>query len=144
MTTEHLHRKEVMKRCAGIACWMLLALALIAGCGPSLVRVQGRVTLDGTALDNGVISFRPSGNTAGPAGGAEIKDGHYQLATGLIPGTYAVEIRAWRTTGKRVQGPAGETDERVSIIPDRYFGESTSLQAEVTPDGKAVDFDLAK
>jgi hypothetical protein len=122
-----------------------LAAVLLLGCGGAgLVEVRGRVLLDGAPLASGLIGFRPIEGTTGPTAGAEIKDGAYQVPNGLAPGTYAVEIRSWQKTGKQVMGPVGKTDEKVNILPQRYWGEATKLRARLEPGMSSVDFELNK
>jgi hypothetical protein len=122
-----------------------LAAVLLLGCGGAgLVNVHGRVLLDGAPLESGLINFRPIEGTTGPAGGADIKDGVYQVPNGLAPGTYAVEIRSWQKTGKQVIGPVGKTDEKVNILPQDYWGEATKLRALLKPGIGSVDFELKK
>ena len=42
------------------AALLLLLVPLVAGCGGGTPTVQGEVTLDGTALDDGLITFVPA------------------------------------------------------------------------------------
>jgi hypothetical protein len=124
---------------------VFLAVVLVSGCGGAgLVTVHGRVLLDGALLESGMISFRPIQGTTGPTAGAEIKDGAYQVPNDLAPGTYAVEIRSWQETGKLVMGPAGQTDEKVNILPQQYWGEATKLRARLELGSGSVDFELKK
>src|SRR5262245_27993493 len=102
-------------------CILCLVAIVCTGCGsPNEVKVRGRVTFDSGPLESGVISFAPVQGTTGPAVGGEIRNGQYDLARPIAPGAYAVEIRSWQKTGKRVRGPYGETDEQLNIIPARY------------------------
>jgi hypothetical protein len=124
---------------------VFLAVVLVPSCGGAgLVKVHGRVLLEGAQLESGLISFRPIEGTTGPTAGAEIKDGAYQVLNGLAPGTYAVEIRSWQKTGKLVMGPVGQTDEKVNILPQQYWGEATKLRARLELGSGSVDFELKK
>jgi hypothetical protein len=126
--------------------WACLFL-LLAGCGGDGVpraAVSGNVTLDGQPLEEGVILFTPLGK--GPSAGGDIKQGKYQLPQdkGPGPGSYRVEIRAYRATGETVRDEASGTVEevKVSIIPPRYNNQST-LAIEVKPAGpNEFDFEL--
>lgn len=119
-------------------------VALLAcGCGAKTGDVQGRVSLDAQPVADGVISFQPEKETAGPSVGDRIVDGQYELK-GVLPGTYRVEIRSWVTNDKTVNGPFGPTKERVNVIPKRYWGEATQLRAEVRPGSSAIDFEMIK
>ena len=78
----------------------VLALVLLAGgCGNGgkLCGVQGNVSLAGTPLEQGTITFYPtSPESQVPAGGALIQDGKFAIAAdqGLEPGKYKVTISA--------------------------------------------------
>jgi hypothetical protein len=103
----------------------LACIALQAGCNPTPVSVRGRIDLDGKPLSEAVILFVPKEAGRKKTGG-EIVDGAYELpaVTGLLPGTYRVEIvdnppldspeahrRAPGTPSKRRRFPAGYSDD---------------------------------
>jgi len=70
---------------------LLLALVVcLAGCGRRPPVVQGEVTLNGKALEEGYITFFPTEGVQSP-GKCEIKDGRYVIAT-LTPGDKRVLI----------------------------------------------------
>ncbi|MFO0891667.1 MAG: hypothetical protein U0790_21300 [Isosphaeraceae bacterium] len=127
-----------------------LAVALASGCvgeeGPLRLPVTGRVTLDGTPLPSGTVTFHPGGK--GPAASAGISEGSFAIgrSEGLAPGTYKVEIVSVQETGKRVTSPDDPTatiDEVRNLIPVRYNRESR-IQAEVKPAGEnSYQFDLS-
>ena len=105
------------------ACLLGAVLALACGCGGGLAGIQGTVTLDGTLIETGRISFVPIEGTAGSGGRAQIVKGHYSIdsAGGPSPGVYRIEILAPRKTGKK--RPAGSpappgtmVDEEVEAI----------------------------
>jgi hypothetical protein len=121
-----------------------LAAVLVSGCGDGLIIVRGQVLFDNVPLENGSINFRPTEGTTGPTAGANIKDGAYQVPNGLARGTYAVEIRSWRKTGKQVASPVGTIEETVNAIPAFYWGEATTLRAHLQPGSGSVDFKLEK
>jgi hypothetical protein len=121
------------------------AVALAAaGCGNGLVAVAGTVTLDGKPVDEGSVSFQPA-DGAGPSGGGTVKDGRFELATGLKPGAYKVAVRAGLKTGRKIPTgpplPAGSTvDELVSYPPPGRNPEPTTV--EVKAGGAPLVFDL--
>jgi hypothetical protein len=116
------------------------------GCGSDSgsVGVTGKVTLDGTPLEKGVISFVPE-STGTPATG-EIESGTYRInaANGPTAGAYRVEIRAPKNTGQNAVKPvdpdyAGEVV--IESIPPKYNRDST-LKAEIKA-GAENTFDFA-
>jgi hypothetical protein len=120
----------------------ILAL-VVCGCGAKMGDVQGKVLLDAQPVADGVISFQPQIETAGPSMGGRIVDGEYELQ-GVLPGVYRVEVRSWVTNDKTVNGPFGPTKERTNVIPKRYWGETTQLRAEVRPGSNAIHFEMTK
>lgn len=118
-------------------------LALV-GCGPSgRAEVSGHVTLAGQPLPDGMVTFRPTAETSGPEFSGTIAGGEYKVAKPSLPGTYAVEVRAWKKTGRIVKSPFGiDTDEIVSAVPQRYWGPQTELRAQLQPGPNTVHFDL--
>lgn len=125
--------------------WLIASVIVISmlGCGPSSADVRGTVSLDGEAVADGVISFQPEKETPGPSVGGRIVDGEYEVP-GVLPGAYRVEIRSWKTTDRIVNGPLGRANERLNVIPKRYWGERTELQADLRPGGNVVDFTLKR
>lgn len=128
---------------AGFACLLLLQV----GCGGGGVErsaVSGSVTLDGNPIEEGMILFSPLGE--GPSAGGDIKNGQYLIEAdrGPSPGSYRVEIRAYRGTGRTTHDAArGTTEEiKVPIIPARYHSNS-ELKVEITPEAtNQHDFEL--
>jgi hypothetical protein len=133
----------------------LLALAVLAGCGPGnpLGReaVSGRVTLDGTPLEFGNISFDPVARSGGVRSGALITDGEYSMDTlkGLPPGKYKVRIFAAEANppdmkapdGGELPAPAAELPGQ-SLIPPEYNVQSDIVR-EVTAGGNnRFDFEV--
>ena len=104
-----------MRLCCGSGLGILVAL-LASGCGPKLASVQGKVTLDGQPVSQGIISFQPESGTSAPSAGGELVDGKYVLPREIIPGAYRVEISSWQETGKTVNGPFG-VSIRMSASP---------------------------
>ena len=77
------------------------------GCGGSdgldHLHVKGTVKVNGTSLENGRISFLPTGETLGPSTGTVIQNGQFEipLAQGPVTGKHRIEIMAVRPTGKK-------------------------------------------
>lgn len=126
-----------------------------AGCGgsDSLPRqeVAGEVTIDGTPLKTGLITFLPASPDVPTQGGSAIVEGKYSLsrAQGLVPGQYKVVISSPedkpeeftdKSTNNNAPGmppiPAKE------VIPAQYNNKSL-LTAEVVAGRKNIfAFDL--
>ncbi|QDV22511.1 carboxypeptidase-like regulatory domain-containing protein [Aureliella helgolandensis] len=74
---------------------LLLLTASSAGCGASLGRVSGLVTVNGEPKENLVVSFTPTGGGVS-ASAVTGKDGSYlvtsTLGSGIPPGNYSVKI----------------------------------------------------
>ncbi|MEQ1830635.1 MAG: carboxypeptidase-like regulatory domain-containing protein [Pirellula sp.] len=121
-------------------CMMMASLFfLLSGCGSDLSTVKGKVTLDGTPVENAFVEFVPKGKGT-PSYGRTDKDGNYYLAyslekNGAAPGEYAVRIST---------ADVGDVG-RASIperVPDRY-NRKTELSAEVKANQSSVfNFDL--
>jgi hypothetical protein len=128
-----------------------LALALaIAGCGGDGVPrepVSGKVTLDGSPLETGLITFTPE-DLKLPAAGTVIKDGSYSMgrSDGPCPGPNKVTISSRKPTGKKLKSddfPGTTVDEMREIIPPQYNSDSR-LGVEVKKAGEnRFDFELS-
>jgi len=92
------------------------------------VPVAGKVTLDGTPLDTGTISFDPvDGN--GTKAGATVTNGEFAipLEKGLPPGTYTVRLFSAASGGPADTMP-GEAPVQKERIPPAW---NTSSKEEV-------------
>ena len=103
-----------------------LCLALLTGCNRSggRVTIHGKVTFDGTPLDEGGVTFIPSGGSGVSSGGA-ITAGAYTAE--IMPGKYVVQITANRKTGRMLPVPPGEPplEEYEQYLPAKYNTQST-------------------
>ena len=126
-----------------ISSFFLAALLLTAaGCNRSgELPVRGAVTLDGTPLESGSISFRPVDPSKSKGSGATIRDGRYEIPAshGLPPGKYLVTISAYKLTGRMLPDPTGgvEKPEVAAVV----FAEKQPFEATVVAGG-ALDFRL--
>jgi hypothetical protein len=133
-----------MRRLAGITL-ALACLVLSGGCGGSTATVEGAVTYDGKPVPAGAISFLAADGKGG-SGGASVIDGAYRVPPepGLKPGTYKVEIRWAKPTGKKFKSESGDIlDMTEEGLPEKYNTKS-DLKAEVKPGSNKIDFDLPK
>jgi hypothetical protein len=123
-------------------------VALVVGCSGGAgdkVSVSGSVSIDGTAVKEGEITLVPQSETGRLATGT-IRDGKYLIPEkfGPSPGTYAVQLKAYRAVPTRDKNPyAGESQgASEQFLPAKYNANST-LTLEVTGDGSVEkDFEL--
>jgi hypothetical protein len=127
--------------------WLVAGLLLLPGCSGQRADVSGTVQIDGRPVDEGAIQFIPVEGTTGPSAGGVIKDGRYHIARdkGVTVGKNRVEIRAFRTTGRKVQDPTGppgaKAEERVQAFPPEYNERSTVVK-DVRAGSNTIDFDV--
>lgn len=124
--------------------WGTAALLLLVGCSGgdsrlSRVEVSGMVYVNDKPLKAGQITFKPMAGTPGPSVGGDIVDGTFKIPEegGPCQGTHRVEIRAVRTTGRKISGGMDSSstesvDEVEQFIPGEYNANS-KLQADVSP-----------
>jgi hypothetical protein len=124
-------------------CVLLVTLLLFVGCGsggPETHTVTGTVTLDGTPIAAGDITFRDAAGQIGSSAG-KIIDGKFSFESS--PGSKRVEIMAMRDVPGKMDtsNPGEEVPMREQYIPASYNTETT-LTAEVSAQSKSFDFDL--
>src|SRR5689334_19475565 len=84
---------------------LAICLALSAGCAPTARVVEGKITLDGKALETGAVEFEPA-ESHGKILAGDIKDGSYRIdIPPNIVGKAVVRITSMRPTGRKM--PAG-------------------------------------
>lgn len=119
---------DTVRRAISATAVIILACFAAAGCGKpvpqGMVRVTGRVLLDGEPLrsDTGALNFTAAAGTS--TGGARITpDGKFTVH--LMPGDYQVTARV--TDGYDQLGEAGKPPRKAkSLIPARYDDPATS------------------
>ena len=114
----------------------------LTGCSDNgLVKVAGEVTVDGSPLDCGTISFYSE--SGGPTAGTVITAGKY--STNVSRGRKRVEILGYKTVRQTpVAGPGSPMiDIHEQILPQRY-NTTTELACEVTASGTTQNFALKK
>ena len=124
-----------------IATLLLACLPLLVGCGDGLIDVTGSVTVKGTPVEEGRITFKPVGE--GEIQGARIDNGNYTAR--VTPGETAVEISGSKKIGMEKQNPADESSPMVPVmeemVPKKYQRDS-SLKATIKADMEPLNFDL--
>lgn len=139
----------------------VLLLPLCIGCSnadkPSpRAGVEGEVTWNGRAVDEGIVLFIPTATVNGknqPPVPAKISDGQYSLPAteGPIVGPNRVEIRATRKTGKKTPEPTeamkrfDPTLKSVELV-EQYlppqFNNSSTLSRQVEAGSNVLNFEL--
>ena len=128
-------------------CGLMVSLLWLAGCSGNEAEVSGTVRLDGELIQEGSINFIPVEGTKGPGVGAVIKDGKYHIprSRGVTVGKNRVELRAFKSTGKKVQDPTGPpgvlVEARVPAFPPEYNDQSTVVK-EIQAGPNTIDFDV--
>lgn len=118
---------------------VLLMVTALSGCGQKdpLGRqaISGTVTLNGTPLEQGAITFLPEGKKD-TSGGAAIAAGKYAIARehGLAPGRYKVMINASKGGGIGSNEAPGMPAPAIELIPEEYNTKSDKT-VEVTDKG---------
>ncbi|MDR1959572.1 MAG: hypothetical protein LBQ54_11130 [Planctomycetaceae bacterium] len=130
---------------------LFFLLPVFGGCrNDGLISASGNVTLDGVPLQDGMITFLPSG-AEGNSASASIADGKYNVR--LTPGTMIVRIIAERPyTDEEIKvlraNPMYNNDPlfnpanlKKQIIPVVY-NEQSVLKEEIKGTTKSLNFDL--
>jgi hypothetical protein len=127
----------------------LLVLFGFLGCGPRSQRqpLSGKVTFKGQPLGHGSIQFLTTEGPPGPAAGALIQNGAYQIPQqqGLDPGTYRVlissAVEAKTLPPGWAPGASRPTEERIPPVYSSHAKGNVTI--EVTLNGSTVfDFDI--
>ena len=122
----------------------LLAVLLLAGCGPGLSPVRGKITYKGRPVTTGDILFVPdAGGTT--ATGKIATDGSYDLSTdgrrGTAPGAYKVMIVSMEDTAGKL--PEERNPLPRLLVPEKYSDMLKSgLTARVKSGDNEIDFPL--
>ena len=122
----------------------LVGLAGLAGCGGGASSVAGTVTLDGTPIDSGTVTFVPQGGEGAKFAG-HVDHGKYAIAAdrGATPGKYRVELTWEKKTGKKKSdGDGGFNFETSQALPPQFNTASTQT-AEVKAGAQTIDFPLS-
>jgi hypothetical protein len=164
---ENYHKDITMKNSLLISICCLIALGCVIGCGSKnplgVVKVTGKVTMDGQPVSGAQITFIPKSGGSGTLCGATTdSEGVYSLMTpsageakGAVPGEY--EITIIKITQEASPEDSIPSEERttptsqappkiIKHLPMKYEKTSTSgLSETVAKGGKNVfDFDLKK
>jgi hypothetical protein len=123
--------------------FLLVFLALLAGCSPAGSAVSGKVTLDAAPLDDATITFIPTTGGQRQAAWATIENGQYAIdsASGLGIGQFRVEVRAMRAIGQTTNQNDPTLLNAKEAVPARYNSKS-ELLVEIKPGKNTADFEM--
>lgn len=135
----HVVDRRGKRSCALVQWIACIAMVLCCGCSTSeldTAPVRGTVTLDGKAIDSGMVFFRPERGRM--AIGKIQPDGTYVLFTyvkdgsdGAIVGRHHVTVVPPMANGPHAEA---EAPTMAHPIPEKYHSEATSnLQFDVQP-----------
>lgn len=126
-------------------CLIVTTTLALTGCGgakgPPTGTVSGNITLNGTPVEKGSITFIPTTGDA-PSSGAAINKGYYSATVPLGP--QRIEIRAPKVTGQRKAYDTPDSpviDIIEELIPLQYNAQS-ELKTEVKVGSVTQDFKL--
>jgi hypothetical protein len=123
-------------------CVLTTLSVCLLGCGGSMGRVEGTVTLDGTAVKGAYVQFQPEDGSR-PSVSFTDDAGRYELLhTADVKGAVVGKHRVSITTRSEGEDPA--TGKNVVVkekIPAKYNLKS-ELVKEVTSGSNVIDFQL--
>ena len=121
--------------------WLVLMLFAVGCADDGMVEIAGQVTIDGTSVSQGTISFAPI-DGQGATAEAVIENGKY--STSLPKGNKRVTVHGFAKVGERY--PWGKdnppADILKEIVPKDYHQDS-QLSFDATVDDSGVNFDLS-
>ncbi len=131
---------------------MTLGILSLTACGcggsggnPNLVKVSGKVSINGTAISQGMISFtsaKGDGYSSPIGNGGQYSLGNTETEIGALPGEYKVMVVA--NDGIAKMGENGKVELPKSLVPEKYSNlKSTDLTASVKAgQSNEINFDL--
>lgn len=124
-----------------------LLLCSLCGCGQGdgLVRVNGKVTVDGNPVPLAVITFRPAGGVGTTYVGETDMTGDYKVyasesSQGILPGYYFAEVLSAKLTANEL------TEEQMKVynyvpIPKKHAGKEAN-PVTIPPEGGTINFEF--
>jgi hypothetical protein len=130
--------------CRGLVVLVTLVLGLL-GCGSSLTEVSGTVTVDGTPVEKGTISFYPADGKSHTTGG-DITKGQY--AVKVPAGAMRVQISVGKITGYKDLYESGKEAKKYpvteEVLPDKFSDMlKTELMLDVSGGSMHKDWNLS-
>ncbi len=130
---------RLARRFAGTLSTLVFALG-VAGCGdsaPPMGDVEGAVTVDGSPVPQGTVTFTPADGVR-PAAACDLKDGKYAVRVGVGP--CKVQVRMLKKVGEKKaygnepnspvvpiyeEGLAAEFNDKSTLTYDVAAGKAT-------------------
>ena len=123
---------------------LVCAAAMSLGCASNadgMVDVVGKVTIDGTPIEDGKILFRQVDGDQ-RAFATDIVNGDYALRS--LPGNTRVEIRASRIIPGKFDMTNGTPEPMGEMYVPKRYNKQSELTASINPEGSnAFDFELS-
>lgn len=127
---------------------LLLMVLSACGCGENF-RVHGKITADGVPLEQAEMKFVPVESTGKEDIGTVVTSGQYLLEDSerLKEGEYQVQIRAFRSTGKKVWDGMGDgtnknmVEDVKQFIPAKY-NDASELRVTLKRGNNEFNTDL--
>jgi hypothetical protein len=131
---------------------LVVSAFLLTGCGPkgpTVIPVNGIVTLDGAPVAGASVMFKPIGEGGGnPAMGETDAQGRFRLSTqleklrdGALEGEHAVTVRGVRIIGATANpdGTSGDVSQvrEEWFVPQKYANPETSGLRQTVAQGMA-------
>jgi hypothetical protein len=141
---------------------LCFGICLLMGCkesGPTVIPVQGAVTLNGQPVEKANVLFMPDAGQPQAAAGITDAQGKFSLTTfigpkeypGALPGAYKIVVTKSNMSGAVADSSGLSIDGMAAniqvewIVPEKYSKPDTSgLSANVTPKIPSVQLDLVK
>lgn len=128
---------------------IILLVAVFPGCGGSGISIQGQITINGQPLESAEIQFLPMNSASGEHVGAVVTQGRYTIENTdrAKEGEYQVQIRAFRSSGKKVWDGMGDgktknmVEDFSQFIPNRY-NDASELKVTLRPGDNNFSSDL--
>ncbi len=125
----------------------------VLGCGQGGFRIHGKITVDGVPLEQGELKFVPVDSSGGDHVGTVVQKGEFSVddVERLKEGEYQVQIRSFRSTGKKIWDGMGDgtkknmVDDMKQFIPIKYNDASELKVALKSGDNQySTDLKIAK
>lgn len=127
--------------------WAVTGLLGMTGCGPSVGRPMGKITMMGQPVSGAELKFVASDDSTKEFFGQSSVDGNYAVSfrqyAGLPVGTYTVTV----TTQTLLDGkpiPSGEQGAVLKNDPEKTVKRAYRFDATIATGGNPIDFELSK
>ena len=114
-----------MSRCI-LSVAMMCGLVVLVGCGQSGISIQGTISLNGQPLESAEIQFFPIDSATGEHIGTVVSNGAFEVEPSqrIKEGEYQVQIRAFRSTGKKIWDGMGDGENKTMVDDFQQYSPS--------------------